>query len=128
MRLFRKNDLIIIAAVVILAAAAALVLFFCSRREPASVEVRVNGILTAEYPLNRDRDFKVEGWDGGHVSGIIRNGMVDVAYATCPDEICVNHYVISRSGESIVCMPNRVVITISAGPADSSGLDAVAGE
>ena len=32
--------------------------------------------------------------------------------ASCPDGICVSHRPIFRDGESIVCLPNRVVITV----------------
>ena len=32
--------------------------------------------------------------------------------ATCPDGICVSHTPIFRDGESIVCLPQRVVITV----------------
>ena len=35
--------------------------------------------------------------------------------ADCPDQICVNHLAISRDGESIICLPNKVVIAIEAG-------------
>ena len=33
--------------------------------------------------------------------------------ADCPDQICVRHKAISKSGESIVCLPHKVVVEIS---------------
>ena len=43
---------------------------------------------------------------------LIENGKVYVKSATCPDGICVGHRPIFRNGESIICLPNRVVITV----------------
>ena len=43
--------------------------------------------------------------------------------ATCPDHICVNQKEISKTGETIVCLPNKVIVEIKG--ADSSELDAV---
>ena len=41
--------------------------------------------------------------------------------ASCPDQICVHHNKISRNKETIVCLPDRVVITIENG--EDSGID-----
>ena len=35
--------------------------------------------------------------------------------ANCPDEICVHHKPISKNGETIVCLPNKVVVVIKNG-------------
>ena len=42
----------------------------------------------------------------------IKNGKVDVINATCKNQICVKHKIIDEKGESIVCLPNRVVVEI----------------
>lgn len=43
---------------------------------------------------------------------LIRNGKADMTEADCPDQICVKHEPISHAGETIICLPNRVVVTI----------------
>ncbi len=43
---------------------------------------------------------------------VIEDGKVDSVYANCPDKVCVNMPDIDQVGESIVCMPNRLVITV----------------
>ena len=45
--------------------------------------------------------------------------------ASCPDGICAAHKPISREGESIVCLPHRVVITVRT-VEDEGGPDIVA--
>lgn len=48
--------------------------------------------------------------DGNTV--VIRDGRVKMEKADCKNQICVHHAAISRSGESIVCLPNKVLVTI----------------
>lgn len=50
--------------------------------------------------------------------------MVDMTDADCPDGLCVNQRPISSDGESIICLPNQVVVQIVS--QDESELDAVA--
>ena len=59
-----------------------------------------------------------------------RNGdtvRLHVASADCPTQDCVHTGAISRSGQSIICLPARIVITLTGGAADSSGVDVVIG-
>lgn len=40
------------------------------------------------------------------------DGQVWVTEATCPDKICIHQGKISQEGETIVCLPNRMIIQI----------------
>ena len=118
-----RNDVIFIAAllVVIAVAGACLYLF---RGEGDSVTVSINGTVVATYPLSVDRTEEILTADGGRNLLIIKDGKAYVESASCPDGICAAHKPIHREGESIVCLPNKVVITVqTADTADS--LDAV---
>lgn len=42
----------------------------------------------------------------------IKNGKVDVTSAVCKNQICVNHKQISKKGELIACIPNKILITV----------------
>ncbi len=105
-----RNDIIfiIITLTVVCALGAA---FFLLRPEGDTVEVRVDGELVAEYSLGRDITVDIEGV-GGINRLVISGGEAMVEYADCPDGICSAHAKISRSGESIVCLPHRVIITV----------------
>ena len=37
----------------------------------------------------------------------------DMKEADCPDKLCVHQKAISAENESIVCLPNRVVVTVT---------------
>lgn len=56
---------------------------------------------------------------------VVEDGFVYVEYASCPDKICKRHKKISKKGESIVCLPNKVVVTIE-GKNNNEEIDGVA--
>ncbi len=119
-----KNDIIFI--IIILSAVCALGAgFYFLRPEGGAVEVRVDGTLTAEYPLDRDVSVDIEGIDGVNRL-VIKNGEAYVEYADCPDGICSAHAPISRTGESIACLPHRVIITVTGKASGSGAVDVIA--
>lgn len=105
-----KNDMIFICSLLLIALAAALVLFL-SRTAGDTVTVTVDGELFGEYSLSEDRTVEIRNGNG-YNRLIIREGFAYVEIASCPDGICSAHRPINKSGESIICLPNRVVITV----------------
>lgn len=107
----RRNDVIFVAALLAIVAVAGACLYFF-RGEGDTVTVSVDGTVVATYPLSVDRmeDIRTEG--GGLNRLIIKDGKAYVETASCPDGICAAHKPIHREGESIVCLPNKVVITV----------------
>ena len=43
--------------------------------------------------------------------------------ADCPDHLCVKQKAISKEGESIICLPNKVIVEVDS--AVNSEIDAV---
>lgn len=110
--MFRKQDIIIFGIIAALAAAAFVIVGLAGSAPAAYVEVSVNGSVIETHEISENGEYSVEGYTGGTVVFTIDNGVVDVISAECPNQICVKHSPISRTGESIVCLPNRVVITL----------------
>ena len=52
----------------------------------------------------------------------IAGGCVDVTYANCSNQVCVEHDPISQVGEEIVCLPHGMVIEIVASEDDATKL------
>lgn len=50
-----------------------------------------------------------------------------VVRADCPTQDCVRTGTIARSGQSIICLPARIIIRLEGGGADRSGPDIVIG-
>jgi hypothetical protein len=105
-----KNDIIFVAVLLAIVLLAGLVVLF-ARGEGDMVEVTVGGKIFGEYYLNADR--QVEIWVGDNYNIlVIENGEAYVESASCPDGICSDHRPISKNGESIACLPNKVAVTV----------------
>ena len=107
----KKQDGILI--LVLLAAGAVFFLGFrlWNRRAPEDVGVYVGEEEYVRFSVKEDREFLIE-TERGRNRLIIKDGKADVTEASCPDKICVHQSPISQTGETIVCMPNRVIVTI----------------
>lgn len=108
-----RNDVLLIAALLLLSAVG-IVYLFVFRPGGDTVKVTVDGELYGIYSLSEPRTEEIRGGEGGGQINrlIIRDGKAYMESATCPDGICVSHRPIFRNGESIICLPNRVVVTV----------------
>lgn len=114
----KKGDKMMLAGVA-LCALAAVVMFFMPRASAGKVEVQVDGQVVATLPLDTDCVYPI---GEGNVMEI-REGKAFMRSATCRDQICVNMGAISREGETITCLPHKVVLTARGG--EKNPLDAV---
>ena len=123
---FRKADLIVPVAAVFLSVT---VFLLCSIPMMAGdkggkwVVITVSGEEYATLPLNENRELVIPGENGLDNLLIIKDGYADIAEANCPDKICVHQRKIRYKGETIVCLPNRVVVSIEGG--EEGDVDAV---
>ena len=118
----RKNDIMLAGIIIVFAA----LLWFgirILRSEGASVLVTVAGESYGEYPLDKDAEIRI-GDENTYNLLVIKDGKAQITEASCPDKLCVNQGKISFDGQSIICLPNKVVITVSGG--ERSDYDAVA--
>ena len=120
---FYRNDFLLVVILLLLGGALALFLRL-TRQTGGTVSVQVDGELVMELPLNEDRSLVLG--EGAHTNTlIIEGGKARVAEASCPDRICVRQGAVQYAGESIVCLPHKLVITVRGGP--SQDIDAAAG-
>lgn len=123
MAFFKKHRNDILLILLVLAVAAALLVYRAASRENgSSVEVTVDGVLLMTLPL--DRDTSVVIGEGDHTNTlVIRGGAASVTAASCPDHVCIKRGAIRFDGETIVCLPNRLVVTVVNG--GDSGMDII---
>ena len=108
-----KNDLIMIAALLLVVSLIG-VCVYVFRADGDMVEVRIDGELYGTYPLSQDKVIEIRtGEDDEHLNVVvIKDGRASVTEADCPDGICSAHKPVWREGESIVCLPNKVTVTV----------------
>ena len=107
-----KNDIILILSLILTLSIVGLCFMFF-RADGNTVTVTVDGKHFGTYSLNQNTSVEIRTGESGENLNvlIIENGRAYVSSATCPDGICASHKPIFREGESIVCLPHRVVIT-----------------
>ena len=120
--LISRGDIIIIISLLALAAVLFAFSLATGGREGAQAVVSVNGRTEAVLPLDKDAEYTVNA--EGHTNVIrVEDGAVFMRLADCPDGYCIDQGAISKTGEMIVCLPNRVTVTIDG---TEEQLDAVA--
>ena len=128
-------DGLVVLLVVILAVACALAVW--NRSNDAgdlTVIVTVDGTEAERIPLkdfpDRERTYSGNGYTL-HVCLAASHGETGlglyVADADCPTQDCVHTGTITRAGQSIVCLPARIIIRLEGGPVDKDAPDVVIG-
>ena len=115
----KRNDWLLAAGIL---AVAALLLYFQIFRKTGDqgvVAVAVDGALFGTYSLEEDRVVEIN--DTNRL--VISEGSARMEWADCPDQVCVHHQGISRDGESIICLPNQVVVSVES--VEESDVDGV---
>ncbi|WP_317855143.1 NusG domain II-containing protein [Chakrabartyella piscis] len=116
----QKKDKILILVIVIVGAVMALFLQF-TKEDGGFAVVTVDGQMVEEYSLETDGTYTIE-TDAGYNTLIIEDGVVHMLDADCRDHICVEHIAIMRTGETIVCLPHKLVVEVVGGAEATSDL------
>lgn len=115
----RRWDLLLVLGILLAAA----VLYLLARPGDAGgwAVVTVNGAEVGRYRLDQERTVTIGETDYNVLE--ISGGAAAVVEANCGDHTCVRTGRISREGETIVCLPHRLVVEILGRASD---MDAVA--
>jgi len=126
-KLLRKTDLLLI---IVLALIPVLFMIFnmygALHADNPELVVYVDGEEYGRYLLNEDRTIDIGGTNICRIEG----GRAWMTEANCPDQICVHSAAIDEKGGNIVCLPNKIILTIEnneEGSASEDALDGVAG-
>ena len=103
-----KRDIIVILSLLVFSIGL-LLLVFCFSESGEYVKVSVDGVVLGVYSLSDEREISLNG--GTNVLKI-ENGSAFIVSADCPDHTCVNTGKISKVGQSIICLPNKVTVTV----------------
>ena len=135
----RKADIVLLIVLLALglAASAVLALQGGSSDSGTKVVIKSGGSVYATYPLSENKTLVVPAPQKAGTNTTtdknakrdlynvvtIDNGSVSVSEASCKNQVCVRHGSISHPGESIVCLPNRLIVSIEGG--EGGGYDSI---
>ena len=104
----RRIDIIVIASLLLLSLIILLVINL-AKKEGAIARVEIGGEIVGEYPLDVNKEYSL---NGGTNILVIKDGAAYMTYSECPDHTCERVGKIKFVGETIVCLPNKVSVTI----------------
>lgn len=110
---FARPDLLLVSCLLFFGAAC---FFFrsCTGKAGKSVKITVDGQTYYTYFLTgeiQEIPIKIAGEVTNTLE--ISDGQAKMVKANCPDKLCMHQKAISRQGETIVCLPNKIVVEVS---------------
>ena len=98
---------------------------YCFSENGSAITVTVDGQLYGTYTLSESREIPIE-LDGG-ISNVIviEDGAAYMKDADCPDKLCMRQGAISRDGQTIVCLPHKLVVEVTGG--EKEAYDSISG-
>lgn len=120
----KKRDIILIISLLLVGIITLVIWHFVYSDNGKYVTIEQRDNLIGIYPLNVDKEIEIE--HRGEVVNkiIIEDGYCYMEEAECPDHLCIKQGKVNKSGQTIVCLPNRVVVTVV--DSDNSDYDSIA--
>ena len=109
-KLISHADILLIVGIVILAMAG-LFVWKELQKSGAYVDIMIDGNSVKTLRLDQDASYEVKQQVGVNTV-VVQDGSVTVQDADCPDKICEKHQAISQTGETIICLPHKLVVEI----------------
>ena len=108
----KKRDIILIVSLLVVGIIALVIWHFVYSVDGKYVTIEQRDNLIGIYPLNVDKEIEIE-----HRGEVVNNIIIEDGYcymeeAECPDHLCIKQGKVNKSGQTIVCLPNRVVVTV----------------
>ena len=110
----KKADWILIAAVFIIAAAIFIFQIVRNNNDGSGagqVEIIFENQVLGNYLLSEDCEIPIQ-TEAGYNLVIIESGTVYVKEADCSNHICIQSGKKKESGETITCLPHKLIITV----------------
>ena len=118
---FGKNDVIFLSLLVVVCFVICVVIYSGNITKGTYLTITVDGKKYGTYSLLEEQTISVGNPAINTI--LIENGKARMLEAECPDQLCVKQKEIFYDKESIICLPNKVVVTVTSGM--QSELDAV---
>ena len=123
MRIIKKMDIVIIAVLLILSFTPHLIFFKTSQKSSKNnyAIIKVDGKIHKKIDLSKvKKSEKVNlNLPNGKNTLLIKNNSIQMKSANCNDALCVKQGNISKVGQTIICLPHKLIIEIKGDELDS---------
>lgn len=109
--MFQKKDFLLITVIILMIVISAYMALSAWRDKGDAVRITVDGKLYGEYNLSQDQTITVDE-PLGFNRIVIENGAVHMDEADCPDKYCMEYKPIQNGGQTIICLPHKLVIEV----------------
>ncbi len=106
----KKGDIILSGGIIVLAVILFLG-FFLFKTKGKQVVITVDGEVFGTYSISTDQEIEVKTERGVNIVAIF-DGKVSVTAADCPDKYCISHVAVNETGETVVCLPHRMIVEV----------------
>ena len=115
LKVIKKADIVLFLILAALGIAVT-VISLNGAEDGSVVQVSVDGKTYGVYSLNKNQTIEIK-QDKSINKITIKDGHVQMSDSTCKNQICVKTGEISNTSQSIVCLPNKVMVEIVRGEA-----------
>ena len=123
MRIRKKMDIVIIAVLLIISFTPHLIFFKISQKGSKNnyAIIQVDGKIHKKIDLSKvKKSEKVNlNLPNGKNTLLIKNNSIQMKSANCNDALCVKQGNISKVGQTIICLPHKLIIEIKGDELDS---------
>lgn len=108
--MFKKGDIAVFIAILLLSLC--LSALFLTSRQGENITVTVDNEVYGVYPLSKNGEYNIIS-DNGENTLVIKNGAAEFKDSDCPDKTCESMGKISKCGETVVCLPHKVIAEVT---------------
>lgn len=108
----KRNDIFLLSGILFAALLIFGIYFLIWSKSGDYVQITVNGTVTKTLPLGKNTTYTIRIDKASENVLQIKDGSASILKANCPDKLCVHQKRISKQGETLVCLPHKVVVSI----------------
>lgn len=119
LKMMKPGDIVLLVFLVVLSFLPVIIFSYANRSSNVEYNIAlisVDGEVLHHFELKDDAQQEVYVYtDGhGHENTIVREGtMVTISEASCPDQLCVRQGDAYRVGDTLVCLPHRLLVEVT---------------
>lgn len=105
--MIKKADIILFVSLFLISLTLLFTFIFIPKENGKTLVITVDGKETEHVPLNQDKTIYI-----GENKVIIKDSKASMEYAVCPDKVCVHQGEISKIGQTVVCLPQKIILEV----------------